>query len=114
MANIYYSKAIVNMILILSVMSNSLFSLGYIIVLCVMMYSNQLFLDVKKARTVLSPIMRKFVIPYMIIEMGIVLIYQIPIEAFDPNQKDKNRFLEIFPKIMGLRKYYTVRIVSDN
>jgi hypothetical protein len=74
-ANIYYSKIIVNMILIISVMSKSLFSLGYIIILCILMYSNQLFLQVDKARKILRPIMSKILIPYMIIEIAFVLVY---------------------------------------
>jgi hypothetical protein len=38
------------MILILAIMANTIFSFIYIIVLCVLMYFSQIFLDVEKAR----------------------------------------------------------------
>jgi hypothetical protein len=37
-ANIYYSMMVLSLVIILSIMSNTLFSLGYIIVLSVMMF----------------------------------------------------------------------------
>ena len=52
-----------------------IFSLGYIIVLCLMMYSNKLFLKISEARTKLLPILRNFVLPYMIFEMLISMVY---------------------------------------
>ena len=71
-----------NSILILSIMSNTLFSLGYIIVLCVMMYSNKMFINVQDARKVLNPILKNFVLNYMILEMLMQLVYQVPLPIF--------------------------------
>ena len=83
-SQIYYSKLVLGLVVILSIMSNTLFSLGYIIVLCLIMYENDRFLSVEKARKSLVPLFRNFVMPYMILEMFCQLLYQLPIEAFDP------------------------------
>jgi len=69
MSNIYYSKLMVMMIMILSILSNTLFSLGYILLLCSVMYLSKLFYDVESARTILLPLLKKFVIPYMLFEI---------------------------------------------
>jgi len=44
--NVYYSKIMVAMIIILSILSNSVFSLGYVIILCILMFYNEVFLNV--------------------------------------------------------------------
>jgi len=49
-SNIYYSKLMVMMIIILSILSNTLFSLGYIMLLCCVMFLSKLFYDVESAR----------------------------------------------------------------
>ena len=69
MSNIYYSKLMVMMIMILSILSNTLFSLGYILLLCSVMYLSKLFYDVESARTILLPLLKKFVVPYMLFEI---------------------------------------------
>jgi hypothetical protein len=79
MSNIYYSKLMIMMIMILSILSNTLFSLGYILLLCSVMYLSKLFYDVESARTILLPLLKKFVIPYMLFEIILQLVYQIPV-----------------------------------
>ena len=68
-AILYYGKVVWSLVIILVVMSNSLFSLGYIILVCILMFANKLFLDVDKARNTLLPILRMIVLPYIILEM---------------------------------------------
>ena len=79
MSNIYYSKLMVMLIMILSILSNTLFSLGYILLLCSIMYLSKLFYDVESARSILLPLLKKFVIPYMLFEIILQLIFQIPV-----------------------------------
>ena len=110
-ANIYYSKIMLNSILILSIMSNTLISLGYIIVLCVMMYSNKMFINVKDARKVLNPILKNFVLNYMILEMLMQLVYQVPLTMF---QSAGDSVDAEVPSIIGILKYYKVNISGGN
>ena len=111
-ANIYYSKLVLSLVLILSLLSNTLFSLGYIVVLCVIMYNSQLTLDVHASRTTLKPILEKFVLPYMIFEISTHLIYALPIDLFDPDQPH-DTFMTLLPNLLGLNKYYTIVFVDN-
>jgi hypothetical protein len=74
-ANIYYSKLMVMMIMILSILSNTLFSLGYIMLVCCVMFLSKLFYDVESARRNLLPLLQKLVIPYMLVEILIQLLF---------------------------------------
>lgn len=67
--NFYYPKLMIAMILILSIMSNTLFSLGYVIMFCIIMMSNSLFLDTHNAKTKLLPRLKHWLVPYMLIEL---------------------------------------------
>lgn len=107
-ANIYYGQLVVSLVIILSIMSNTLFSLGYVVVLCLLMYQNQLFLNVSDAKTKLVPFLQNLLLPYMIVEMTVQLAYQLPIDAFDPNE-DHNWPLKYLPTVLGLHKYYVVK-----
>ena len=84
-ANIYYGKLVLALVIILSIMSNTLFSLGYILVLYVLMFKTRLFLNVEDARKTLNPILNRFVLPYMIFELMCNLAYSLPIDAFNPD-----------------------------
>jgi hypothetical protein len=66
------------MIIILSILSNTLFSLGYIMLLCSLMFLSKLFYDVESARTNLLPLLQKLAIPYMLVEILMQLMFQIP------------------------------------
>ena len=112
MSNIYYSKLMVMMIMILSILSNTLFSLGYILLLSCVMFFSKLFYDVDSARTTLLPLLKKFVIPYMHFEIMLQLIYQIPVinQAFD---SEDHQLLKLIPKVLGVEKYYNLRL-DDN
>lgn len=59
----------VMMILILAIMANTIFSFIYIIVLCVLMYFSEIFLDVQKARDLLMPKLKLVLIPLMLVEV---------------------------------------------
>jgi hypothetical protein len=111
-SHIYYSKLVLGLVVILSIMSNTLFSLGYIIVLCLIMYENDRFLSVRKARESLVPLFRNFVMPYMIFEMFCQLIYQLPIDAFNPNL-EHNWVAQYLPQILGLHKYYSINTTDQ-
>jgi hypothetical protein len=103
----------VMMIIILSILSNTLFSLGYIMLLCCVMYLSKLFYDVNQARQILLPLLRKFVIPYMLFEILIQLLYQLP--TINRYFKDDNRYEAIkqIPRVLGLEQYYVLNLGED-
>jgi len=68
-ANLYYSKLMVVMTLILSLMSNTIFSLCYVIVFVLMLLSIQNFLDVQKARESLSPLLKNGLLNFIMVEL---------------------------------------------
>lgn len=111
-ANVYYSKLLTSLVLILAIMSSTLFSLGYIVVLCIIMHNSQLSLSVEASRKTLKPIFQKFVMPYMIVEIFCHLAYSIPIDAFDPTIQH-GIVLTQLPTILGLHKYYSIYLNND-
>ena len=68
------------------------------------MFSNQLFLNVEKAKKYLAPILRYLVLPFMISEMLLILVYQ------SPKEDDSD---SIVPKIFSLEKYFLIGIKKD-
>lgn len=112
-ANIYYSMMVLSLVIILSIMSNTLFSLGYIIVLSIMMFKNRLFLNVHDARNTLAPILKKYVLPYMIFEMLCSVAYNIPFDLFNP-ELPHSKIVQHLPSILGLVKYYKVDATSTD
>ena len=82
LSNIWYSKMMVSGILLLSILSNTLFSLGLIFVVCVLMFNNNLFLDYTRARKKLIPILRDFILSFLLIEIIVNFVYQIPLSIF--------------------------------
>ena len=50
-ALLYYPKVMVFLIMSLAIMSNTVFALGYILLLSVMMFSSKLFLHFDRARS---------------------------------------------------------------
>lgn len=111
-ANVYYGKLVVSLVVILSIMSSTLFSLGYVIVVCLMMYASELFLSVEDARTKLVPFLKNFCLPYMIFEISVQLAFQMPIAAFDP-LLEHGWALGHLPTVLGLQKYFTVMVLPD-
>ena len=108
-ATVYHGKVVICLVLVLSVLTNSLFSLGYIILACFLTYKNKHFLKPDKARKKLVPIFEKVILRYMIFEILIHLVFQIPIDAFEYSDTDSN----LFPKILGLYKHYKMVPVEN-
>lgn len=52
---VYYPMIMICLILILSIMASTLFSLGYVTGVCYLMYSISSFLDIEKARKWVMP-----------------------------------------------------------
>ena len=103
--NLYYSKIMVSMIMILSIMSNTLFSLGYIFMLSNIMFKSNLFLDVISAREELLPILKSWVAPYIFFEMTIQMVYQLPLQIFDTSEATGTtlNFWKRMPEILGVQ-----------
>lgn len=57
------------MIIILSILNKTIFSLLYILLLSYLAFSSALFLNVEKARKSLLPLLRNVVIPFMLFEI---------------------------------------------
>ena len=100
--NIYYPSLMLCVILILSIMSSTLFSLGYILALCYLMLNMKKFLEVDKAREGLLPLFMYFFVPYMMFELFMILLYQVPVPLFA--LEDFTRIA----KVLGVEKYYII------
>lgn len=59
----------INVAIALAVLSNTIFSFIFVCALCVLMYSNKLFLSVEYARSHLVPSIKKDLIPLILIEI---------------------------------------------
>lgn len=108
-ANVYYGKFMVVMIIILSIMANTIFSLIYIILLSLLVFYNSFFLNIKKARKYLRPLLSKVVIPFMIFELSIQFLYQIPIMSLEDNLTFNS-----IAHILGLENYFTVKMIPTS
>lgn len=75
LANIWYSKLMVMAVLSFSIISNTLFSLGLIFIICVLMFYNSLFLDYSSARKKLIPILRDFILFFILVEIIVNFVY---------------------------------------
>ena len=73
--NVYYPLVMIGLIMALSIMANTLFSLGYVIVLSYMCFTIDAFLSIKRARLRIAPRLAKYFQPYMVIEITLILIY---------------------------------------
>ena len=83
-------------------MSNTLFSLGYVLMFCIIMMSNSLFLDTFKAKSKLLPRLKFWLVPYMLVELLLQFLYQMP---FEYSESLKNA-----ADIIGLKLYYSLTI----
>ena len=91
------------MIVILSIMSNTVFSLGYILVLCAIMFLSSLFYKVESARLYLLPLLQNFVTPYMLVEILVQMLYQMPLYAFEgSNSTGTADIVSKIPNIIGV------------
>ena len=104
----------VMMIVILSIMSNTVFSLGYIIVLCAIMFLSSLFYKVESARLYLLPLLQSFVTPYVLVEILAQMIYQMPLEKFNNSSSGggTSDIVAKIPSIIGVEKYYEVSYLN--
>lgn len=98
------------MVFILAVMSNTLFSLGVIGVFCILMFQNKLFLDVQSAKKILKPVLNDFVVPFIMIEILLHFIYQIPLEIFTKERLDDTYHIAEY---LGIYKYWEIIIVVN-
>lgn len=82
----HYSRFMVIMIILLAVYSDTIFSFVLIIILCAMMYSSNTFLNVQQARSHLVSIINKYLIPLILFEIVLSMIYQMPLSFLEPGQ----------------------------
>jgi hypothetical protein len=81
--NLNFSKLMVSLVLLLSILSNTLFSTAFIMVLFYLMFVNRFFLNIEQARKQLRPLIKNFLIPFILIEILLHFIYQIPAEYWE-------------------------------
>lgn len=67
-----------------------------------MMYSSETFLNVQKARSCLVPKIKNYLIPLILLELFLSMIYQIPLQIFEPGEYSA---LDKIVKILGIEKY---------
>jgi hypothetical protein len=65
----------IGMFLLLAIMSNTLFSLGFIIIVSGIMFMNDMFLNIKIAKKKLYPTLMRLIIPYILLELLLTFIY---------------------------------------
>ena len=75
---IQYPKFMVIMVLLLSIMTNTLVSLPYITSMCALVFFNDLFYNIEKSRTILKPFLQYFLMLYALLEIFTQLVFQIP------------------------------------
>ena len=67
--------------MLLAIISNTLFSVGLIILLSAFMYNQpQLFCKVSTARNYMAPLIRRSIIPVILVEIFLHFAYQLPLD----------------------------------
>ena len=107
LSNLWFSKMTVSGVLLLSILSNTMFSLGLIFIVCVLMFYNSLFLDYTSARKKLVPILRDFILSFLLIEIIVNFIYQIPLSYFD------NSLSQYIAQILGVYKIWSITVIDN-
>lgn len=100
-------------VLILAILSQTVFSLAYITFLSYAMLKYRLFLEVNKARFVLRPIIKNIMMPLVLFEIAMHILYQAPF--IDPTEAIVSGGSLIHQLIImfDLKKYYIVFITND-
>ena len=103
-ANIHNPKFMIGSVLFLAIVSNTIFSLAFIMFLSFAMLNHRLFLDINVARFNLTPIIRNIMMPFALFEILLHVVYQIPVDQFQKSHYGltAQQIIEIF----GLTKYW--------
>ena len=107
--NTFYPTFMICSVVFLSVLSNTIFSIGIILFFSFLMYNHHLFFKIEHARRALLPIFQYLILPLIMLEVFLNFVIQLPFEIF--NEQNKDQMLHI-PQILGLYKYW--RIIEDS
>ena len=106
-ANINYPKIMVGVVFMLAVLSNTFFSLIFISILSWLMYQNSYFLDVKRAKRNLLPLIKYFLMPSILFEVFLHFLYQLPLDY-----TQMPTLLQL-TEVLGIVKYWDIGYLGD-
>lgn len=108
-AILHYGGFMAGAVLLLAAVSNTLFSLGVLGIACYLVYQNRLFLDTQSARKKVSPILRDYLLPFLLLEIGIHFAFQVPLRIFSKEFRPQTYHLA---EILGIHKIWDIAFVG--
>lgn len=88
-------------LLAVSIFNGSLLSFGYFLSCMILIYEYGSLLTVARSRTRIIILLKYFLIPYLMLDVGLNLIYQIPVPYFQSGENE-------WAKIVGFEKIWTI------
>ena len=97
----YYALFMIAFLLAVSIFNGSLLSFGYFFSCMILIYWYVSLLTVENSRTKIINLLKYFLIPFLLLDIGLNLIYQIPLKVFE----DTN---STYAKIIGFETIWTI------
>ena len=104
-----FGRYMAGAILLLAVVSNTLFSLGVLAIACFLVYENRLFLDTQSARKKVNPLLRDYLLPFLLLEIGFHFVFQVPLKIFSKEFRPQTYHLA---EILGIHKIWEIAFVG--